>query len=362
MALRIAMLHQHAGGGATVAVHELMAGLRALGHEVQDLTPARDAPLVALLGRIEAFTPDIVHAHCFYNAMDYASILEVAQRWPLVFTLHDTLPVNQFGPECWECFRNAYCLGCPALGPLRRWRPNYRVVARMARRRVHRKLQAHLILPSEWMRLRIARSELAALPSTYIPYGIDIAGFAQSAHVPRIETQVFFAGNMYSAEDHRKGLPDLLAAWIQVRAVMPTAHLAVAGRVAAGLLPTGVEACGELSRSAVQQRLASATVVCVPSRGDNLPLAVMEAMASRCCVVATRVGGIPEMIIDGVSGLLVPPASPNALAQTLLSALQQPGLAARLGAAAAEHASRTWPRELCAQRHEALYRSITVTA
>lgn len=369
MPLRVAMLHQREGGGATVALAELSAGLSALGHEVCVVTPAEGEALSAVMARIDACNPSVVHAHCFYNALAYEDILEVAQRWPLLWTLHDTLPVNQFGPECWECFRNAWCLGCPALGAVRRWRPNYRVLARLARRRVNKKLRAHLVLPSQWMRRRIARTELAALPWTHIPYGMDCAGLAGVANTEAaaaaasaaLAPTVLFAGNMYSAQDHRKGLPDLLQAWSEVRAALPQARLVVAGIIAAGLLPATVDSAGDLPRAQLVELMAQASVVCVPSRGDNLPLTVIEAMAAGRCVVATQIGGIPEMIEHNVSGLLVPAANPPALAQALLAALRDPALAARLGHAAQLRAQAEWSQSLCAQRHEQLYAQLAQT-
>lgn len=67
---------------------------------------------------------------------------------------------------------------------------------------------------------------------------------------------------------------------------------------------------------------------------DALPLAVLEAMAWGKPVIATRVGGIPEMIEDGVHGLLVPPADEKALAEALRALLADPARAAQLGEAA----------------------------
>ncbi|MDX1394656.1 MAG: glycosyltransferase family 4 protein [Gemmatimonadota bacterium] len=83
--------------------------------------------------------------------------------------------------------------------------------------------------------------------------------------------------------------------------------------------------------------LEGADVCVVPSVWeDALPLSVLGSMARGNLVIGTRVGGIPEMIEDGVSGLLVPAADVSALAEALRAAISDPELRARLGSAARE--------------------------
>ncbi len=87
--------------------------------------------------------------------------------------------------------------------------------------------------------------------------------------------------------------------------------------------------------------LRTANVCAVPSVWqDAFPLAVLEMMARGRAVVATRVGGVPEMIEDSVSGILVPPGDHNALAQALTRVLASPRLQNNLGHAARQRASR----------------------
>lgn len=73
--------------------------------------------------------------------------------------------------------------------------------------------------------------------------------------------------------------------------------------------------------------------VVVPSRSEGQSLVILEAWASGCPVIATRCGGPPEMIEDGVNGLLVPPARPEALAAALRRLIEQPELGRALAAA-----------------------------
>jgi glycosyltransferase involved in cell wall biosynthesis len=90
---------------------------------------------------------------------------------------------------------------------------------------------------------------------------------------------------------------------------------------------------GRLSTSEVPAFLAAVDVLAVPSRDEGLPRVVLEAMAMRVPVVASRVGGIPDAVQEGVSGLLIPPGDEDAFAAALARVLDHPQLAARLGAA-----------------------------
>jgi glycosyltransferase involved in cell wall biosynthesis len=83
----------------------------------------------------------------------------------------------------------------------------------------------------------------------------------------------------------------------------------------------------------VRPVLAAADVVVMPSLAEGLGVAAIEAMAAGRPVVASAVGGLPELIADGEQGLLVPPGDPDALAGALGRCLADPALCARLAAA-----------------------------
>jgi phenylacetate-CoA ligase len=94
----------------------------------------------------------------------------------------------------------------------------------------------------------------------------------------------------------------------------------------------------------LQAAYAAADLFVSSSAVDNQPNTLLEASAVGLPIVATAVGGVPEMVHDGVDALLTPPDNPIALAEAILRILHEPGLAERLSQAAIANAQRfTWP-------------------
>ncbi len=99
-------------------------------------------------------------------------------------------------------------------------------------------------------------------------------------------------------------------------------------------------------------------IVAVPSHVEPLGNATLEAMAAGRPVVGSRVGGIPEMIVDGETGMLVPPRDPRALSEALLAIAGNPELRTRLGAAARERAGAAFSIEAHGSRLRKTYGSL----
>jgi len=102
--------------------------------------------------------------------------------------------------------------------------------------------------------------------------------------------------------------------------------------------------------------LTRATAACLCSSAEGLSNALMEAMAARLPLVATRVGGNPELIRDGDNGFLVPPGDPDALAEKLVALLSAPELAREMGARGRRRVESGLSLERMAEGHGALYR------
>ena len=108
-------------------------------------------------------------------------------------------------------------------------------------------------------------------------------------------------------------------------------------------------------RRNVADWLAALNLVVLPSDAESLPNAVLEAMASARPVVATRVGGVPEIVEEGVTGLLVPPGDPPAMAAAILNLLGNEGLCRRMGAAGRVRIERDFTPACAKEKLESFY-------
>ena len=101
-------------------------------------------------------------------------------------------------------------------------------------------------------------------------------------------------------------------------------------------LTSAITFAGPVRHDSLPAVFPTAFAVVMPSRYDTFPLVALEAMASARPLVATRVGGLPEIVSDGRDGMLVAPEDPRALADGIESLLKDPGFAQSLGQAARE--------------------------
>lgn len=165
--------------------------------------------------------------------------------------------------------------------------------------------------------------------------------------------------------DPVKGVDLLIQAWPEIASAIPQAVLLLAGdgplrealdqRIRSTGLSTRVRFLGY--RSDVESILHAADLCVVPSRNEGLSLAAMEAMATGLPVVATRVGGLPEVVVDGETGVLVEPDNPPALASAVIRVLADPTLRTGLAAAALSSA-RAYDIDTYCARLEKLYHQL----
>jgi len=208
-----------------------------------------------------------------------------------------------------------------------------------------------------------------------VPYGVDTSRFAPSAETRaavRAELAigdrpfVFAAGRLV----RKKGFEHLIDAASRLRRALPGLYVAIAGdgdlgaelAARAGRGPdAAVALLGNRAQHEIARLAAAADVVAVPSvhdeagNVDGLPNFALEALATATPVVATRVGGLPQAIEDGVNGRLVAERDAAALADAIAGLLQQPSEGRRLGAAARARVEREFGWARVAERFEAAY-------
>jgi glycosyltransferase involved in cell wall biosynthesis len=164
-----------------------------------------------------------------------------------------------------------------------------------------------------------------------------------------------------------KGIFDLLEAVAAVRAALPDVRLVCAGdgqRIAVARyaerlgIADAVKFTGWVGPSGKRALLETAAVFALPSYDEALPFGLCEAMAAGLPVVASPVGGVPEVVTDGASGFLVAPGDKATLERSLRKLLTDRALGARLGAAARETARLRFAPERSLARLEEIYAAL----
>lgn len=168
----------------------------------------------------------------------------------------------------------------------------------------------------------------------------------------------------------RKGVYELLPAFAQASRAQPALRLCVAGNgeveralaLAAELgVADRVDLPGWIDGEAKLRLLREADIYVLPSHNENLPVSIIEAMGHALPVIGTRVGGVPEMLRDGVDGILVAPGDTHALEAAMLCLAGDVALRRAMGAAARERASTCYSPEVVMLRLEAVYVDVLPT-
>lgn len=115
---------------------------------------------------------------------------------------------------------------------------------------------------------------------------------------------------------------------------------------------------GVLDRAALHAALARASAAVLPSLEDNCPMVILEAAAAGVPVAASRVGGIPDLVRHGETGLLFDPADPAAIREAVQGLLADPAAAARLAAHALSAARTNFDPPAVARRHVEIYHEV----
>jgi glycosyltransferase involved in cell wall biosynthesis len=192
-----------------------------------------------------------------------------------------------------------------------------------------------------------------------IPYPVDIDKFAPRSE-PIAENSVLFVGRV----ERRKGAHVLTGAIPKIRAAVPGCMFVFAGRIGEDmteLLKRNADAVtllGSVPREDLVRWYQRSTVFVAPTLWDNSPNTVYEAMSCGTPVVASNVGGIPELVDDGVTGLLVPHSDSDALSSAVVRILTDDGLRARLGKCSREKVVSSYSVERIAKTTLDFYTSL----
>ena len=207
---------------------------------------------------------------------------------------------------------------------------------------------------SAWIRETVPAARVACVPNPAL---------VRACRAVREPGLIAFVGRCEAA----KGIFDLLEALRTNCAWHPEARLECAGDGDLQAVADHAEALGIRSRVNlrgwidVEERsrlLARATVFVLPSHAEGLPVSLLEAMGAGCAVIASDAGGIPDAIVNGGNGLLVPAGDVAALAAALDHVLRDALLASRLGSAARATVTRNHGPGLAVARLASIYSEV----
>jgi len=226
-----------------------------------------------------------------------------------------------------------------------------------------------IIAPSEFTKNEAVRYyKISPKKVVVIPHGVNIEEFERFSPFSKtimrkdsLRTRILFVGRLV----RRKGLIYLIRA-CELLNKHYNIELRVVGngperkRLESYCKMKGldfVKFLGDLPRKKVIEEYLSCDIFCLPSLHEAFGIVLLEAMAAKKPVVATRVGGIPEVVVDGETGALVPPRDVEALAEALEKLIVDEGLRYRMGMKGYERARYfTWKR--AAKRLKEIYGSL----
>ena len=246
-------------------------------------------------------------------------------------------------------------------------------------------VRALLAVQARWEGRNVARADLVMVTSRYsaevaqreygvpperlavVPEPIDLEvwddQFWRAPRRPRGGPVVLCVARMYP----RKRIGDLLLAADVLRARVPGLQVRVVGRgpewaalsrLHAELgLGDSVVLLGDLTRERLAEEYVNATVFCLPSVQEGFGIAFLEAMAVELPVVACRVAAVPEVVRDGVTGLLTAPRAPGELAAAIERLIADPALARGMGREGRRRALGFTPRHVAERFLHAVHSS-----
>ena len=264
----------------------------------------------SILNDIEEFSPDIVHIHNWFNFLSLKDLKKIVGNYPTVFTLHDqrlltggchvTLGCNNYLDDCTNC-PGVYC---------------GKKIVKRSKSKINRIIYSKketigFISPSIWMHKKVQKVYKNEDNILYAQIPNPI--FTTDLFRPKYKTIVkelnviFIAANIDEPLKQLNLLILKLENYFKVRKEI-ICNLTIIGsgrRRDSNII--NINSTGKLKQQEVMSLLVQSDILIVPSLFENQPGVILEAMQIGTLVAASNVGGIGEMILDGVTGYLLDP-------------------------------------------------------
>lgn len=364
--LRIAMmLESDEPGGAEMMVFRLSDELRRRGHTIVPVGPENGVGWLGDLFRRGGFVPEVYRLKSAIDAGCVKGLVQLFREHRIDAVHSHEFTMGVYGVAA------ARILGLPHLITMHGGLTVCKALRRRIALRWAMRASDHSVMVSRATQTQFA-TELGVDPSlfTVVPNGVpivegDAAGVRAEFGVRDGECVIVAVGVLERHKGHRFLLEAL--AKLDGESLAKPWRLIIAGGaggeehdslrqfIADHGLADRVHIT--LSRNDVSDLLALSDIFVMPSLWEGLPMAVLEAMVAGKAIIASRIAGIPEALVDGQDGLLVPPGETPPLAAALRLLIEDPARRAALGAKAQERAYREFTVQVMADRYESLYQS-----
>lgn len=356
-------------GGVATYTHTMADSLSRAGHRVFVVAaPAPKAPSVILSKGVEVHRLSLTNVHYYawrlgirlaqlpkiIKRLEYQ--LAVARKVRELNARHD-LDIVEYADSYADGFFHRLLNRIPYVVKLHvpywvlmqhRKNETAGIIGRMERSFVRR--ASAIVSPSRFLanessrRYRIATERIAILPNP-----VDTSLFSPGPESARSTMTVLFVGwhtELKGVDVLGEAIPKVIESYPNVRFLLvggdvggpPAQETSLKERLTQTLaqqILLGQVTFGAFTddRSELASLYRASALCVVPSRFDNFPYVCLEAMACGCAVVASRVGGLPEIVDEGITGLLISPGDANALAQAIKTILAEPARGRRMGEA-----------------------------
>jgi glycosyltransferase involved in cell wall biosynthesis len=323
---------------------------------------------------VSSFRPDLIHCHNLHGGyFDLQILPQLSEQVPVVITLHDAWLfsghcAHPFGCERWKIG----CGQCPDLSIYPAIQRDATAYNWQCKQEIFRNSSLYVVTPCKWLMDKVNQSILkpAIVASKVIPNGVDLNIFHPANQKDaRVElglpTDVKIL--LFVADGIRRNI------WKDYRILQSTLSEIANSGMKVLCLALGEDAPSEYlgkieirfvpyirDPRIVSRYYQAADMYVHPARAETFPNTILEALACGTPVVASAIGGIPEQIIEGKTGFLVPSGDAQLMAKRILYVLADEKNRQQMGRQAADDATRRFGLEKMVTEYVRVYREFLI--